>query len=181
MVAKKHKSEDIKLTAIKYYQSNLISQREISEIFDINERTFRKWLESYTQSNSIGRIQKQSLSYKIKQKHVKYVLKLVYENPTWSINMLWSAVKETFDDFDISKGHLSKVIRDNNITRKRTTVRHYPETRYGKKINFKTDLAIFYKLDKKQQLNSSFNSSLQHIIVTIALPDRSFAINNVFE
>ena len=82
MVAKKHKSEDIKLTAIKYYQSNLISQREISEIFDINERTFRKWLESYTQSNSVGRIQKQSLSYKIKQKHVKYVLKLVYQNPT---------------------------------------------------------------------------------------------------
>lgn len=44
---------------------------------------------------------------------------------------------ENFDNFSISQGHLAKVIRDNNITRKRTRQRHYHETRYRKPINLK--------------------------------------------
>ena len=48
--------------------------------------------------------------------------------------MLWSKLNEKFSDFEISRSHLAKVIRDNNYTRKRTKIRHYPETRYGKSI-----------------------------------------------
>lgn len=40
-----------------------------------------------------------------------------------------------FSDFNITRRNLSTVIRYNNITRKRITIRHFPETRYGKKIN----------------------------------------------
>ena len=78
-----------------------------------------------------------------------YAIKLLNKNPTWSINLLWSNIKDKYDDFEITQIQLSRVIRDNNITRKRTTTRHYPETRYNKKINFKKEMKLFYeKVDK---------------------------------
>lgn len=78
-----------------------------------------------------------------------YAIKLLNKNPTWSINLLWSNIKDKYDDFEITQTQLSRVIRDNNITRKRTTTRHYPETRYNKKINLKKELKSFYqKVDK---------------------------------
>ena len=51
-------------------------------------------------------------------------------------------MKKKFNDYSITPQHLGKVIRDNNITRKRTTRRHYPETRYGKSINLKKEFYI---------------------------------------
>jgi hypothetical protein len=43
-------------------------------------------------------------------------LKLVKKNPTWSIQMLMSNIKEKYINFDISNSQLSRVIRDNNLT-----------------------------------------------------------------
>ena len=60
---------------------------------------------------------------------------------------------ENFDNFSISQGHLAKVIRDNNITRKRTRQRHYPEKRYRKPINLKKELALFYSNVDKYPIN----------------------------
>ena len=67
------------------------------------------------------------------------------KNPTWSIKLLWENTREHFDDFEISQSQLLRVIRDNNVTRKRTRIRHYPETRYNKRIDFKKEMKIFYK------------------------------------
>ena len=72
-------------------------------------------------------------------------MKLLDKNPTWSIKLLWENTREHFDDFEISQSQLSRVIRDNNVTRKRTRIRHYPETRYNKRIDFKKEMKIFYK------------------------------------
>ena len=76
-------------------------------------------------------------SYKIKEKHVKYALDVLKKQPTLSISMLRAKLVNKFPDFVISQGHLAKVIRDNNFTRKRTKIRHYPETRYRKPIDIK--------------------------------------------
>ena len=75
------------------------------------------------------------------------------KNNGLSINILWSKIKTKYDDFDISQDHLARVIRDNNITRKRTTRRHYPETRYGKAIDLKKELKYFYSIVDKYSLN----------------------------
>ena len=48
-------------------------------------------------------------------------------------------------NFNITSQHLGQVIRDNNITRKRTRHKHYPKERYGKATNIKQDLDNFYK------------------------------------
>ena len=72
-------------------------------------------------------------------------MKLLKKNPTWSIKILWKTTKVYFDDFQVYQSQLSRVIRDNNVTRKRTRTRHYPETRYNKKIDFKKEMKGFYK------------------------------------
>ena len=67
--------------------------------------------------------------------------------------MYWKEIYKKYNDFNISKGHLAKVIRDNNITRKRTRQRHYPETRYHKPINLKKELALFYSVTDKYSIH----------------------------
>ena len=63
--------------------------------------------------------------------------------------MLWNDIKVKFSDFEISENHLSRVIRENNIIRKRTRIRHYPLTRYGKPIDFKKEMKQFFiNIDK---------------------------------
>jgi hypothetical protein len=64
---------------------------------------------------------------------------------------LYKIIKKKYKDFDITSQHLGQVIRDNNITRKRTRTRHehYPKERYGKPTDIKKELKAFYKeIDK---------------------------------
>lgn len=69
------------------------------------------------------------------------------------LKLLWSTILKKYDDFDIIPTQLSRVIRDNNITRKRTRIRHYPETRYNKKIDFKKEMKVFYDNVDKYNLS----------------------------
>ena len=46
-----------------------------------------------------------------------------------------------------------QIIRDNNITRKRTRHEHYPKERYGKPTDIKKELNAFYKEISKYSLN----------------------------
>ena len=58
---------------------------------------------------------------------------------------LLEIVRKKYHTCSITSQHLGQVIRDNNITRKRTTIRHYPELRYGNVIDLKKGLKIFTK------------------------------------
>ena len=56
-------------------------------------------------------------------------------------------VKKKYDDFDITPQHLGKVLRDNNLTRKRTRHEHFPIMRYGTPIeNRKNYISFIRKL-----------------------------------
>ena len=113
-----HKSNETRKLAIDYYLNHEVSQLEVSKIFQIGEKTLKRWLKQYREDKSLERKSRQSVSYKVKEKHIKYILKLVKKNSTWSIQMLMSNIKEKYEDFDISNSQLSRVIRDNNLTRK---------------------------------------------------------------
>ena len=129
-MVKQRISTNIKLLAVEYYKNNNLSFDKVAEIFKINEKTLRRWLNRY-ESNNLETQKQEKESYKIKEKHVKYALDVLKKQPTLSISML----RAKFSDFVISQGHLAKVIRDNNLTRKRTKIRHYPETRYRKQCH----------------------------------------------
>uniref|UniRef100_A0A6C0J705 Insertion element IS150 protein InsJ-like helix-turn-helix domain-containing protein n=1 Tax=viral metagenome TaxID=1070528 RepID=A0A6C0J705_9ZZZZ len=42
-----HKSNETRKLAIDYYLSNNISQLEVSKIFQVSEKTFKRWLKQY--------------------------------------------------------------------------------------------------------------------------------------
>ena len=74
------------------------------------------------------------------------------KDQTISMKRLLEIVKKKYPKCLITSQHLGQIIRDNNITRKRTTIRHYPELRYGKLVNLKKELEIFYKTVDKFEL-----------------------------
>ena len=146
------KSKDTRKLAIEYYKDHKVSYLEVASIFQINEKTLRRWIQKFDYDKSLERKKRNAISYKITAEQVKYLLKLVKEYPTFSVKLLWTKMHEKFRDFDISESQLRRVIRDNNITRKRTRVRHYPETRYNKPIDLNKQMKLFYKeVDKFQQ------------------------------
>ena len=50
------------------------------------------------------------------------------------MNDILQKVKEKYSDFDITRRHISNIVRDNNITLKLTRFRHEPTKRFGKII-----------------------------------------------
>ncbi len=139
-----HRSEDSKMLVIKNYLKSNKTQEELAEIFGISTRTIRRWLRKYEETKTINRKTRKTTSYKIQKNHVDYAIKYLQQNQSISIRLLHKIVKKKYNDFNISTDHLHQVIRDNNITRKRTKIRHYPDTRYGVKTNLKHELNGFF-------------------------------------
>jgi hypothetical protein len=60
---------------------------------------------------------------------------------------------QKFKDIDISRQYLSKILRDNNITRKRANFEHFPSTYRGQPRNEKEELKAFFKKISKFSLD----------------------------
>ena len=73
----KHKSEDYKITAVKYYLEN---DTKTCEIFKCSERSLKRWIERYKELEEINRLDRKSISYKITKKQVKYAIEKLKEN-----------------------------------------------------------------------------------------------------
>jgi transposase len=148
-----HKSTDYKISAVNYYNKNDVSMDEVCNIFNCSKTSLKRWIDRYSENNSIVRENKYPISYKITKYHVDYALKLLKENEQITMFELCKLIKKKYKDFDITPQHLGQVIRDNNKTRKRTRHEHYPETRYGKPTDKKKELEAFYKKVSKYSLN----------------------------
>ncbi len=149
----KHKSEDYKITAVKYYLENYTNYTKTCEIFKCSERSLKRWIERYEELEEIKRLSRKSISYKITKEQVKYAILKLKENEQITMKELHKIVKKKYKDFDITPQHLGQVIRDNNITRKRTRHEHYPKERYGKPTDIKKELKTFYNEVGKYSLD----------------------------
>ena len=58
-----------------------------------------------------------------------------------------------YPNFNITSQHLGIVLRDNNITRKRTKHQHFPKIRYGIETNKNNELRTFYNEINKYPLD----------------------------
>jgi len=149
----KHKTEDYKLSAVKYYLKNDFSMEYVCNIFECKKQSLSRWVDRYLLEDSIKRHNRLPVSYKITKEQVKYAIQKVKKNKQITMTELVKIVKKKFKDFDITPQHLGKVIRDNNITRKRTRHEHFPVTRYGMSINKQKELDKFYKKVDEYKLN----------------------------
>ena len=76
----KHKSEDYKITAIKYYLENDTNYTKTCEIFNCSERSLKRWIERYEELEEIKRLSRKPISYKINKDQVKYAIQKLKEN-----------------------------------------------------------------------------------------------------
>jgi len=72
MDVKKQLSSNTKTIAINHYLNNNITQNEIAKIFKIDVRTVKRWIKRY-RDDALERKKRTTKSYKIKQKHVKFL------------------------------------------------------------------------------------------------------------
>jgi len=95
------------------------------------------------------------------------------------MNFLQELLKSRFPKLDISRQYLSDIIRDNNITRKRVTFKHFPKTYRGNIRNEKEELKEFFDVINKFKLEdiisideTSVSTSLTHNYCRAFLGDR---------
>jgi transposase-like protein len=50
-----HKSEDYKISAVKYYLNNKDNIRKTCKIFDCNKSTLQRWIQRYKTSKNLTR------------------------------------------------------------------------------------------------------------------------------
>jgi len=149
----KHKTEDYKISAVKYYLNNEVSMDEVCEIFECKKTSLKRWIDRYEKDDSIKRHSRKSISYKITNEHVKYAIKLLKKNEQITLEELSKLVKKKYKDFDITSRQLGNILRDNNKTRKRTRHEHFPKIRYGKIIDKQKELTAFYNDVDKYPIN----------------------------
>jgi transposase len=149
----KHKTEDYKISAVKYYINNEVSMDEVCEIFECKKTSLKRWIDRYEKDDSIKRHSRKSISYKITNEHVKYAIKLLKKNEQITLEELSKLVKKKYKDFDITSRQLGNILRDNNKTRKRTRHEHFPKIRYGKIIDKQKELTAFYNDVDKYPIN----------------------------
>jgi transposase len=144
----KHHSSDYKLAAVKYYIINKIGVRQICKIFKCKRESLRRWIVRYLQTGSVDNKPRKQGSYKIRKKHVNFILNLLTKKPDI---MLWQILAKFHKKFNItlSKGHLVNIIRYANLTYKKYNRIHRPDTRYNIPINYKQEYKKFY--DKIKQ------------------------------
>ena len=148
-----HKSEDYKITAVKFHLENESSFVNTCKIFKCSERSLKRWIEKYKTQHNITRNNRAAVSYKITQEHVKDALQLLKENEQITMNELQYQLQKKHKTLDISPQHLGTIIRENNKTRKRTRHSHFPNIRYDKPIFKQTELSKFYSGISKYPIN----------------------------
>ena len=148
-----HKSEDYKISAVKYYLKNKDNIRKTCKIFDCKKSTLQRWIQRYNSTKNLTRRNRKPISYKISKPQVNTALDLLKQNEQLTMNELLVDMKNKYPTFDITPQHLGQIVRDNNKTRKRTRHEHFPNERYKKPINKQTELDKFYSKVKQFPIN----------------------------
>jgi len=148
-----HKSEDYKISAVKYYLKNKDNIRKTCKIFDCKKSTLQRWIKRYKTNKNLTRRNRKPISYKITKPQVNTALELLKQNEQLTMNELAVDMKKKYTKFNITPQHLGQVIRDNNKTRKRTRHEHFPKERYKKPIEKANEMNKFFTEVRKFPIN----------------------------
>ena len=169
---------DLKLKAVNYY-NKINNYVKVCEVFECSERSLKRWLERYDKNKNINRKTRKLGSYKIEKQHIQFIKETLRKHSDIQMNFLQELLKSKFPKLDISRQYLSDIIRDNNITRKRATFKHFPKTYRGNIRNEQQELKEFFDVINKFKLEdiisideTSVSTSLTHNYCRAFLGDR---------
>ena len=140
----KQSSTDLKLKAVKYYKQ-VNNYTKVCNIFECSERSLKRWVERYNQNENVDRKNRKQGSYKVKKEHIKFIKDTLKKNNIIHMKHLHQLIINKYPTLKISRQYLSDIIRDNNITRKRATFAHFPNTYRGQIRNEKQELKDFFE------------------------------------
>ena len=149
----KHKSEDYKLSAVKYFLEKKDTQDNTCKIFKCSVRSLLRWTKRYKEEKEIKRHNRETISYKIKKEHIKFILEELKNNKTITLHDLLTKLKTKFNKLSISLMHLHRIIKENYVSLKITKIRHEPVKRFGKDININEKIKDFYNEIKKYKID----------------------------
>ena len=152
----KHKTEDYKLSAVKYYLSNSFSLDYVCNIFGCKKQSLTRWVKRYNEVKELKRHNRTNISYKITKEQLVYAIRMLNNNEQITMIELKKLILLKYPEFNITSQHLGIVLRDNNITRKRTKHQHFPKTRYGIETDKKKEL-------KYDELNNEIKDAINNV------------------
>ena len=112
-----------------------------------------RWVDKFENDGEIKRHNRKPIAYKVHKNEVKFILEQIKINKTITMEDLLEKLKIKFPDIDISERHLSRIVKDNNVSLKITRFRHESTKRFGKDIDINKNLKEFYKVIKKYKLD----------------------------
>jgi len=77
-----HTSAKMKQKILVLYKDKKYTQEELAKIFNISSRTLRRWLQN---DYLLERDNRKAISYKVKEKHINYAIKMLKKEPTISM------------------------------------------------------------------------------------------------
>ena len=169
---------DLKLKAVNYY-NQIHNYVQVCKIFECSERSLKRWVERYETKKNVDRKTRKLGSYKLEKQHIQFIKETLRNHNDIQMNFLHELLKVKFPKLDISRQYLSDIIRDNNITRKRATFKHFPKTYRGNIRNEKEELKEFFDVIRNYKLEdiisideTSVSTSLTHKYCRAFLGDR---------
>ena len=112
-----------------------------------------RWVDKFENDGEIKRHNRKPIAYKVHKNEVEFILEQIKINRTITMEDLLEKLKIKFPDIDIYERHLSRIVKDNNVSLKITRFRHEPTKRFGKDIDINKNLKEFYKVIKKYKLD----------------------------
>jgi len=73
----KHKSTDYKLSTVEYYLNEQKSLSYVCDIFNCSKYSIVRWVKRYIETGNVNKIPRKEGLYKVRQKHVDYIIKLI--------------------------------------------------------------------------------------------------------
>lgn len=161
-------TSDLKLKAVNYYHK-INNYVKVCEVFECSERSLKRWVERFDKNKNVNRKTRKLGSYKLEKQHIQFIKETLRKHSDIQMNFLQELLKSKFPKLDISRQYLSDIIRDNNITRKRATFKHFPKTYRGNIRNEQQELKEFFDVINKFKLEdiisideTSVSTSLTH-------------------
>jgi transposase len=169
---------DLKLKAVQYYHK-INNYVNVCKVFECSERSLKRWVERYDKTKNVDRKTRKLGSYKLEKQHIHFIKEILRKHTDIQMNFLQELLKSKFPKLDISRQYLSDIIRDNNITRKRATFKHFPKTYRGNIRNEQQELKEFFDIINQFKLEdiisideTSVSTSLTHNYCRAFLGDR---------
>ena len=157
---------DLKLKAVNYYHK-INNYVKVCEVFECSERSLKRWVERYDKNKNVNRKTRKLGSYKLEKQHIQFIKETLRKHSDIQMNFLQELLKNKFPNLDISRQYLSDIIRDNNITRKRATFKHFPKTYRGNIRNEQQELKEFFDVINKFKLEDII--SIDETLVSTSL------------